>query len=467
MTAKNILIVDDELVQIKLMSKFVTDIGHNPIAMSDGNEVIDYFINKKTLNGVRPNEVSVMLLDLSMPETDGISILRQIAHHKGDLQVIILTASDEVSSAITSANLGAMDYIVKGEKDLFARVTTSINSAIAKKALKQQVVNLERNNNQQVSFSDLIGNSKDFISTINLAKKASNSNIPILIDGESGTGKELLARAIHGSGSKSGKPFIVVDCEAIKQSDADLILFGSKDVPGKIRESDGGTLFLNNVHALNSSIQGKILKLAQEGLCEQVDNKTITRVSIRIISSTDQDLESYVRHDKFREDLYYCLGIFLISIPSLKERGGEDIKILAKTFCRDFSISENKNIKGIDEDTLYMISNFDWEDNIRQLRNYIFRAVILCNEDYLKSEHFPQIVNYNNVGKSKRRPKEFTVKDGILDLFYPDGKCKNLEEIEAEIFTKLLSCFDGNLSEVSKKLKVGRSTIYRKLKPDF
>ncbi|MFT6077517.1 MAG: DNA-binding NtrC family response regulator [Myxococcota bacterium] len=467
MTAKNVLIIDDELVQIKLMSKFVTDIGHNPIAMTNGDEVVDYFINKKALDGIRPSDISVMLLDLSMPETDGITILRKIAHHKGDVQVIILTASDEVSSAVIAANLGAIDYIVKGEKDLFARVTTSINSAIAKKALKQQVVNLERNNNQQVSFSDLIGNSKDFISTVNLAKKASNSNIPILIDGESGTGKELLARAIHGSGSKSGKPFIVVDCEAIKQSDADLILFGSNEIAGKIREANGGTLFLNNIHALNSGIQGKILKLSQEGISEQVDTKAITKVSIRIISSTNQDLESYVRHDKFREDLYYCLGVFLISMPSLKERGSEDTKILARNFCRDFSISENKVIKGIDEDTLYMICSFDWEDNIRQLRNYIFRAVILCNDEYLKSEHFPQIINYNSVGRSRKKSKEFTAKDGMLDLFFPDGKCKNLEEIESEIFTKLLHCFDGNLSEVSKQLKVGRSTIYRKLKPEL
>ena len=468
---RNILIVDDEPVQVMLLAKFIRDMDHNVIVMNNGQQVIDLFVHKKPVNGIRSNEIVVMLLDISMPDIDGISVLRKIIDVKGDLQVIVLTAANDISSAITAINLGAVDYIIKGEKDIFARVVTSINSAIEKKNLKQQVYSLERKNNHQVSFSDIVGNSKGLLTAVNLAKRVSSSNVPVLIEGESGTGKELLARAIHGAGSKSGKPFIVVDCELIKQDNADVFLFGceisqsngnGERLLGKIREAEGGTLFLDNVSALRPETQIKLLRFIQEGIIEPVGSNSIIKVGVRIISSTNEDLESYVRHDRFREDLYYCLNVFLIPIPSLSERGDEDIKMLAENFCRDFSVNENKKITTINKEALQMLYKFDWEDNIGQLRSYIFRAVVLCDESTLKPEHFPQIMHLTSSAKSifyKNGEKE-----GSVDLFHSDGKCKNLEEIEVEIFTKILDVFGGNLSEASKRLKVGRSTIYRKLK---
>ncbi len=474
MIYRNILVVDDEPLQIKLLQRFIVDMGYNVITMNNGQQVIDFFVGKKPVDGIRSSDVAIMLLDLSMPDIDGISVLKQISGVKGDLQVIVLTASSEISFAVSAINLGAIDYIVKGEKDLFARLTTSINGAIEKRTLQQQVYNLERKNNHQVSFSDLIGTSPNFIATINLAKKASNSNVPILIDGESGTGKELLARAIHGSGSKSGKPFVVVDCESIKQN-ADAILFGYEKVLenntsersiGKVREADGGTLFLKNVNALTSDIQIKLLRFIQEGTVEQVGGKIVNKVAVRIISSTIGDLESYVKHGRFREDLFYYLSVFPISLPSLVDRGAEDIRMLSMSFCRDFSVNENKSIKGVSDEVMQMLYQFDWEDNIRQLRSYIFRAVMLCDGDMLRPEHFPQIISFDNLNKIKQKSKDIPKKVSVIDLFDDEGKCKNLEQIEAEIFTKLLECFNGNLSEVSKKLKVGRSTIYRKLKTE-
>jgi len=469
------MIVDDDPLQVRLLERFICDMGHNTIAMNNGRQVVDFFVGKKPINDICPSEILVMLLDLSMPDVDGLSALRQIANVKGDLQVIVLTAANEISSAIAAINLGAIDYIVKGEKDLFARVVASINSAIDKKNLKQQVYNLERKNNHQVSFSDMIGSSPNFIDTINLAKKACNSNVPILIEGESGTGKQLLATAIHGAGSKSGKPFITFDCNSSKHANADIMLFGCEKSPehgiterslGKIREADCGTLFLDNIHSLGSDMQIKLLRFIQDGTLEYAGGISADKVRVRIISSTNQDLESYVRHGRFREDLYYCLNIFLISMPSLFDRGIDDIRTLSENFCRDFSVNENKRIRGFSDEAIQMLCEFDWEDNIRQLRSYVFRAVVLCDEEILQPEHFPQIVNSNSFPKTKRKPQDFSKKVGFIDIFHLDGKCKDLEELETEIFTILLGCYDGNLSEVSKQLKIGRSTIYRKIKPD-
>jgi DNA-binding NtrC family response regulator len=477
---KNILIVDDEPVQSKLLARFISDLDHNVLCMNNGRQAVEFFVGKKPFNSIMPSEISIMLLDLSMPDVDGLSVLKQIADHRGNLQVIVLTASNEISSAISALNLGADDYIMKGERDLFARVVSSIGNAIEKQNLKQQVYNLERKNSHQVSFSDLVGTSPIFIETVNLAKRVSNSNVPVLIEGSSGSGKELLARAIHGSGSKSGKPFVLIDCAALGQGsnnfyEVDIVLFGgevSKEYGinersiGKIREADGGTIFLDNVYALRPDTQIKLLRFIKEGVVEPVGGKSSVGVGVRIISSTNQDLESYVKHGKFREDLYYCLNIFLINMPSLSERGAEDIKALANNFCYDFSVNENKKIKGLSEQALDLLYRFNWDDNIRQLRSTVFRAVVLCDGEVLEPEHFPQVVSAASI---KRTNKKLPISEKVfekIELFKTDGQCKNLEEIETEVVEKLLDFFDGNLSEVSKQLKVGRSTIYRKLKPE-
>ena len=233
---------------------------------------------------------------------------------------------------------------------------------------------------------------------------------------------------------------------------------------GKIREADGGTLFLKNVNALKADTQAKLLKFIKNGIVEPIGSNLEIKVVVRIISSTNQDLEGCVRHSRFREDLYYCLNVFIISVPSLSERGLEDIRMLAENFCRDFTVNENKKIRGLSEEALQMLYKFDWEDNVRQLRSYIFRAVVLCDGEMLRPEHFPQIVNSEIFTIPRKKSEELIKKVGVVDLFNLDGSCKDLEELETEIFTKLLGCFSGNLSEVSKQLKVGRSTIYRKLK---
>ncbi|MFT6332496.1 MAG: DNA-binding NtrC family response regulator [Lentimonas sp.] len=455
------------------MERFIVAMGYNVISMKDGKEVIDFFSGKETYKGIRPSDVSIMLLDLSMPRMDGLSVLKKISSIRGDLNIVVLSASNEITYAISAINLGAMDYIVKGDKDMFPRINTAINSAIEKRTLQQQVYHLECKNSHQISFSDLTGSSQAFVSTINLAKKASNSNVSILVEGGTGTGKELLARAIHGSGSKSGKLFIEVDCENFHSDDADVILFGSEKfleggvkekITGKIKEADGGTLFLNNIDALSRDLQIKLLKFMQEGILEQRSGRAILKQGVRVISSTNQDLKNCIKHKKFREDLYYCLTVFPIEMPSLFERGEKDITTLSNNFCRDFSVNENKPIKGIDPSAMEILCRFGWEDNIRQLRNYIFRAVTLCEGDFLLPEHFPQIIHSNlNQDPAGSSYKGSSKKICAIDLFDNGGRCKNLEEVEIEVFKKLLECFDGNLSEVSKQLRVGRSTIYRKL----
>lgn len=197
-----ILIVDDEPTQCKVLGKFIKDLGFNHLIMNSGMEVVDFFMNKKIIDGISHHDIDAMLLDLSMPDLDGLEVLKQISPIKGDLQVIVLTANKDVNLAVKAINAGAIDYIVKGEKDIFARVTASINNAIDKRNLKYQVSHLARKGKDQVVFSDIIGQSESMSAVLKLAKKVSNSTIPVLIEGQGGCGKELLARAIHGSSAR-------------------------------------------------------------------------------------------------------------------------------------------------------------------------------------------------------------------------------------------------------------------------
>lgn len=475
MVKRNILIVDDELTQCKVLGKLVDNMGHNSIVMNSGMEVVDFFMNKKAIDGLSCYDIDVMLLDVSMPDIDGLTVLKQIGPIKGDIQVIVLTANKDVSRAVTAINLGAIDYIVKGDKDVPSRVTASVNNAIEKKNLKYQVSHLVRKGKDQVVFSDIIGQSDLLIDSIKMAKKAINSSIPIFVEGSSGSGKELLARAIHGSSLRSGKPFIMVECDLLKSLNAEEELFGSEKAAGegmpkslgKLREANNGTIFFKKIDSLRLDLQVKLLRFLQEGEFEPVGSKNPVRVNVQIISSTSRDLEKMAEAKKFREDLRYRISSFPIHMPSLQERGDEDIQVLSENFCRNFSINENKKIKGISQEALYLLCNYDWEDNIRQLKNSIFRAVVLCDGDILKSEHFPQLLNKenNSLTKSKAVIKEnSSINSELVDIFDDDGNCKTLDSIEEEVVRRLVDIYNGNLSEVAKRLDVGRSTVYRKLK---
>ncbi len=475
MVKRTILIVDDEATQRKVISHFIENLGHNYLVMSSGMEVVDFFMNRKVIKGISCHDVDVMLLDLSMPDLDGLTVLKQINSIKGDLQVIVLTANQDVNLAITAINYGAIDYIVKGENDIFARVTASINNAIEKKNLKYQVSHLARKGKDQVAFSDIIGQSEPLLNSIRLAKKVVNSNISILIEGQRGVGKELLARAIHGSGQNSGKPFITVDCDMLKITNGEEELFGSdKFVPdgsykniGKIREANNGTLYLEKIDALRNDLQVKLLRFMQEGEMIPVGGKYPVKANVRLIASTTKDLQKLVSIKKFREDLYYRISTFPIKVPDLKERGENEIGILAENFCRDFAINENKKIKTIMPDVIYLLNNYDWEDNVRQLKNSIFRAVVLCDGDILKPEHFPHLLHKESSNLTRAKAiikKNSDINSELVDVFDDEGKCKTLDSIEEEIIRRLVNIYNGNLSEVAKQLEIGRSTIYRKLK---
>jgi DNA-binding NtrC family response regulator len=340
-------------------------------------------------------------------------------------------------------------------------------------------------------FDDLVARSSEMKQVFRLGQRAAQSTIPILIEGESGSGKELVARAIQGSSDRSGKPFVTVNCGAIPENLVESILFGHEKGSftgatdkhlGKFQEADGGTLFLDEIGELKLDMQVKLLRALQEGEIDPIGSKRPTKVDVRIISATNRDLAELTRLGQFREDLYYRLNVFPIFVPPLRERR-EDIPALARHFITRFAAEENKPVSGMTPDAAELMERFNWPGNVRQLENTIFRAVVLCDNNQLDVADFPQIAAAMGVDTKRRSahagmpeaarsgdnhhhhhtpvashsPYGFSAVDGA-------GHMRKLEDIESEMIRLAISRYDGHMSEVARRLGIGRSTLYRKLK---
>src|SRR6202044_1068434 len=280
--------------------------------------------------------------------------------------------------AVDAMRAGASDFLVKPASP--ERITVSIRNALKLGTLTGEVTRLKKKVENRLVFDDLIGKSPEMRQVIRLGQRAAQSNIPILIEGESGVGKELVARAIQGSSERAGKPFVTVNCGAIPENLIESILFGhekgsftgaSDKHLGKFQEADGGTLFLDEIGELRLDMQVKLLRALQEGEVDPVGSKRPVKVDVRIISATNRDLGQMVKENTFREDLYYRLNVFPVTVPSLRNRPS-DIQPLARFFIERFAAEENKPIAGMTAEASSLIERFDWPGNVRQLENTIF-----------------------------------------------------------------------------------------------
>jgi DNA-binding NtrC family response regulator len=323
---------------------------------------------------------------------------------------------------------------------------------------------------------------------IRLGERSAHSTIPVLIEGESGVGKEIVARAIQGASDRRGKPFITVNCGALPANLVESILFGhekgaftgaTEKHVGKFLEANGGTLFLDEIGELPLDLQVKLLRALQEGEVDPIGSKRPVRVDVRLISATNQNLIEQVKRGQFREDLFYRLNVFPIGIPPLRSRR-EDIPDLARRFCARFAAEEGRNIRGVCAEALSLLSTYDWPGNVRQLENAVFRAVVLAEGDELTVAEFPQIANHvagfdvrvpplpAPLAADAPREREILrveVRDpNVLRLLGQNGEMRKLEDMEAETIRFALSHYRGQMSEIARRLGIGRSTLYRKMK---
>jgi DNA-binding NtrC family response regulator len=478
--AQTILIVDDDPVQRRLLETAITRSGMSAITAPGGGPALDL------VGGPRGDQIALMLLDLLMPDMDGLEVLTKLRGSHPDLPVIVLTAKGGIDSAVEAMRAGANDFLVKPASP--ERIAVSIRNQLKIGALSGEVTRLKKKTDNRLTFEDLVAKSGAMRQVFRLGERAAQSNIPILIEGESGVGKELIARAIQGSSERSGRPFVTVNCGAIPENLIESILFGHEKGSftgatdkhlGKFQEADGGTLFLDEIGELRLDMQVKLLRALQEGEVDPVGSKRPVKVDVRIISATNRDLAELTREGQFREDLYYRLNVFPIVIPPLRGRT-EDVPTLARHFIERFAAEEHKAVAGLTPEAADLLERFEWPGNVRQLENTIFRAVVLCDGTLLDVCDFPQIAAAMGIEARARRvfsdapvAVPVAVRPSVsqqmaspyaLTAVDPAGHMRKLEDLESEVIRLAISRYDGHMSEVARRLGIGRSTLYRKLK---
>ena len=488
---QTVLIVDDDPVHRRLMQGICERAGYFVTTQPDGQGAIDL------LRGSEGAGIGVVLLDLMMPNLSGMETLEEIKRIRADLPVIVLTAKGSIGTVVEAMQAGASDFFVKPASP--ERIVISLKQVTDVKTLRNEVQRLERKQTGTMGFGDIIGDSPALKACARMGERAAASNIPILITGESGTGKEMMARAIQGASDRSGKPFVTVNCGALPENLVESILFGhekgaftgavSKHA-GKFQEADGGTIFLDEVGELPLEAQVKLLRVLQEGEVDPVGSKKPVKVDVRVISATNRNLEDEVRAGRFREDLFYRLSVFPIEVPALRERR-EDIPALITHFIDRYNASEGRSVRGVQHHVLDVLQKQDWPGNIRQLENTIYRAVILSEGPWLSASDFPLLASvFTAEGIEDCPPREqmedtdtaqsadgdtADPRDDAADMFTEtdpdegdytlseDVRLLDLSEIERDLIAMAIEKYDGQMSEVARRLGIGRSTLYRKV----
>ncbi|MEM1105129.1 MAG: sigma-54 dependent transcriptional regulator [Pseudomonadota bacterium] len=469
--AKTVLVVDDDPTQRRLLQAAVEKAGFACRTAPDGES--GYAMGHEAKDGV-----DVVLLDLHMPGLSGLETLERLSERRPDLPVIVLTATGGIDTVVQSMRAGAIDFFVKPVSP--ERVIVSIRNALKMSTLSGEVKRLSRKAEGGMAFGDMIASAPTMRSVVKLGERAAASDIPVLILGESGVGKEVVARCIQGASTRAGKPFVTVNCGAIPENLVESILFGhekgaftgavSKSL-GKFVEADGGTLFLDEIGELPLDMQVKLLRALQEGEVDAVGARRPTKVDVRIISATNRDLSQQVADGTFREDLFYRLNVFPVDVPRLSERR-EDIPALVEHFIKRFNAAEGTKIMGAQEETLRVLCAFDWPGNVRQLENSVFRAVVLCDEDWLRPGDFPQISGLVPDLEALPGLPELPVAanddlasaEGPVSIFDESGEMRRLEDVERDLLAYAIEHYEGHMSEISRRLGIGRSTLYRKVR---
>jgi DNA-binding NtrC family response regulator len=479
---ERILIADDDAVQRRLVENMVQKCGYEAIVVDSGDAAF------ALLTAPDSPPIDAMVLDLVMPGLDGMGVLTKIREAGLSVPVIVQTAHGGIDNVVSAMRAGAQDFVVKPVG--IERLQVSLRNALNASALKGELQRIKHSREGRLTFADIITRSEAMAGVLKMAQKAASSAIPVLIEGESGVGKELFARAIHGSSERKAKPFVAVNCGAIPDNLVESILFGHEKGAftgatdrhmGKFVEASGGTLFLDEVSELPLAAQVKLLRALQEGAVEAVGGRKPVKVDVRIVSATNRKLLDRVKAGHFREDLFYRLHVLPLTIPPLRSRR-EDIPALLRHFLVRFCAEENRPITSISGEAMARLAQIDWPGNIRQLENAVYRAVVMSEGEQLGLADFPLAHAQPTtvpeqpgdalVIESAFAPQLVTSSEipiapfpsaGSLAMLTGSGEVRPLEEMESEIIRFAISHYRGQMSEVARRLKIGRSTLYRKL----
>lgn len=439
-----ILIVDDE-VQIRTLLARMMEL--------EGYEVCQAGDCRVALRQLELQTPDVALCDVFLPDGNGVDLVLSIKKAAPNVEVILLTAHGNIPDGVQAIKNGAFDYITKGDDN--NKIIPLISRAMEKARMNVRLEKLEKKVGQTYSFESILGESKSLKEAVLLARKVAVTDVPVLLTGETGTGKEVFAQAIHYNSKRAKQNFVAVNCSSFSKELLESEMFGHKagsftgalkDKKGLFEEANHGTIFLDEIGEMAFELQAKLLRILETGEYIKIGDTKPTRVNVRIIAATNRNLPEEIAKGRFREDLFYRLGVFQVHLPPLRERTG-DIRLLAKAFIRNFSAQLSRAINEITPEFLSTLEQQPWKGNIRELRNVIERSLIVCEGDRLDIADLPLEIQNAHYEQSD---------DGMPGCF-------ELSAMERRHIARVLEYTKGNKTEAARLLKIGLTTLYRKI----
>jgi DNA-binding NtrC family response regulator len=452
MDKTQILVIDDEPV--------IGD-GCRLILEEQGYAVTTCLTGKAGLAEINQNPCDVLLLDMKLPDMDGMDILRFVREKVPLMHVIVMTGYSTVSNAVQAMKLGAFDYLTKPFSD--DDISFAVQKAVENKRLKEENLSLRSQLFERYDFNNIIGENPHILKIFEKIQKVAPTDSTVLLEGESGTGKELFARAIHARSHRAGRQFIAVDCTTFSSALMESELFGHvkgaftgavSDKSGIFEVADGGTLFLDEVANIGPDVQGKLLRVMETREFKPVGASRYKTTNTRVIAATNQNLKTLVETERFREDLFYRLSVVPIYIPPLRERR-DDIPKLAYHFLRLFCRKTGKRLKGFTDEALEMLINFPWPGNVRQLKNVVERLVIMSDHETLSYWDLHDQMQTRRKQRQENIPNSLeelkALKQNILnDVYAP---------LEKSFLLKALRDAGGNITRAAGNVGMQRSNF--------
>lgn len=459
-----LMLIDDEPAQRRLVGAIASRAGWRTIFAPDADSAIAMLATPEGL------ALDAIVLDHWVPGFDGAALIAAIRERRPALPILMLTAHTSVAIAVDAMRAGATDFLVKPIAP--DRLLTALDAAVGSGASGGELRPLSEKLSAPLAFDEIVGSVPRFRAALAIAAKAARARVPVLIEGESGVGKEVVADAIHAASPRAKKPLIAVNCGAIPQNLVESELFGHERGAftgafdrkiGRFQEADGGTLFLDEVGELPLDAQVKLLRVLQSGEIQPIGGRIIRDIDVRVIAATNKTLIDEVAAGRFREDLYYRLNVVQVTIPPLRDRRA-DIPALARHLLARIARQPGMRGLGITDDALSVLLSYAWPGNVRQLQNALFRASVLCEGDALTADDFPQIAQHAiSIQPGAQSSASFLVGGPGVTLFEPDGNLRTLDAIEADVIRLAIGHYRGRMTEVARRLGIGRSTLYRKL----
>lgn len=438
-----ILIIDDEPIIRKLLARMMELEGYEVFQAADRASGL------KLLTAKTPQ---LVLCDVFLPDGNGVEMVKEIKELQPETEVILLTAHGNIPDGVQAIKNGAFDYITKGDDNnkiipIISRAMEKINSRPVQPSGSTVVPVRES------AFDTVLGHSRGLQQVIQLARKVAVTDVPVLLTGETGTGKEVFAQAIHNGSARAKQPFVAINCSAFSKELLESEIFGHKagaftgalkDKKGLFEEANHGTIFLDEIGEMAYGLQAKLLRVLETGEYIKVGDTKPTKIDVRIVSATNRNLKEEIANSNFREDLYFRLSVFYLHLPPLRERR-EDIPELAAAFLKFFAAKMGKQVKGFAADCQAWMQSYAWPGNVRELRNVIERALIIC-DDYITLDDMP-----------------LDFRSSTLSGSAADGDDFELAEAEHRHIQRVLQYTKGNKAEAARLLKIGLTTLYRKI----